>query len=74
MLSIKKNENLFMVCVLITEVPNQFSLLFANAPSAFNEIVGYKTWTQPDVFELPGVVSRKKQLIPHLQSVLPMLS
>jgi len=58
-------RGLFFASLLVTDVNTQNSLLLASGDPAFVRRIDYPL-RSPGVWELPGVVSRKKQLLPHL--------
>lgn len=62
------NKYLFSV-LFITDVVLQSSLLLVAGPDKFVDSIQYPV-VQPGVFELEGVVSRKKQLLPYLTNHL----
>ncbi|MEO5960793.1 MAG: hypothetical protein ABIZ49_06640, partial [Opitutaceae bacterium] len=45
-------------------------LLLVKGDSGLIARIGYPHVEQDEIFDLPGVVSRKKQLIPYLSSLL----
>ena len=56
-----------MTCCLVTDVTKNISVLLVDGPEDFKDVVGYPTWSDLDwAYDLPGVVSRKKQLMPLL--------
>ena len=55
--------------LLVTDVTVLDSLLFVAGNKSFTELINYPA-AAPDVFELKGVVSRKKQLIPILSELV----
>jgi manganese-dependent inorganic pyrophosphatase len=63
-------EQLAFACLLVTDINTQNSLLLVKGDSALTQRVTYATTGEAEVFDLPGIVSRKKQLIPYLTSLL----
>jgi manganese-dependent inorganic pyrophosphatase len=63
-------ENLVFACLMVTDINTQNSLLIVRGDETFIESITYPRKERSDVFEMQGVVSRKKQLIPYLSSVL----
>lgn len=51
--------------LLVSDIVQQTSQLLVKGKSALIEAIGYPG-LDPDLFELKGVLSRKKQLVPHL--------
>ncbi|NJC88596.1 MAG: putative manganese-dependent inorganic diphosphatase [Desulfuromonas sp.] len=60
-----RERRLNLAGLLITDIVTQSSLLLAQGDVELLEIVAYPRLAE-DLFELKGVISRKKQLIPHL--------
>ena len=54
--------------LLVTDIVRETSLLLAVGGKELPYLIGY-TQVEPSLFELPGVLSRKKQLVPHLLKV-----
>ncbi len=63
-------ENLVFASLLVTDINTQNSLLLVKGDAEFIAHVTYPHVEQNEIFDLPGIVSRKKQLIPYLSSVL----
>ena len=59
--TIKKADDCFMTCCLVTDVTKNISALLVDGPEDFKDVIGYPTWNSLDWgYDLPGVVSRKK--------------
>jgi manganese-dependent inorganic pyrophosphatase len=58
-------QNLLFASLLVTDINEQTSLLLVRGESRFLKTVDYPE-TAPFIWELAGVVSRKKQLLPYL--------
>ena len=54
---------------MITDIGQHFSILLIDAPDRILERIDYPK-KEPGVFEMDGVVSRKKQLFPWLSRLL----
>jgi manganese-dependent inorganic pyrophosphatase len=54
---------------LVTDINTQSSLLLITGEEAFIEMIDYPR-LEPGGFELQGIVSRKKQLLPYLAHAL----
>jgi manganese-dependent inorganic pyrophosphatase len=67
---LREAEHLAFAALLVTDINTQNSLLLVKGDSAFIERIRYPHVEQDEVFDLPGVVSRKKQLIPYLTSLI----
>lgn len=63
-------ERLAFAALLVTDINTQNSLLLVKGDAGFIDRISYTHIEQDEIFDLPGVVSRKKQLIPYLTSVL----
>ncbi len=63
-------ERLLFACLLITDINTQNSLLLVKGDREFIARINYPHVEKDEIFDLPGVVSRKKQLIPYIGSVL----
>ena len=63
-------EHLAFASLLITDINTQNSLLLVKGDAEFIGHVTYPHVEQDEIFDLPGIVSRKKQLIPYITSVL----
>jgi manganese-dependent inorganic pyrophosphatase len=58
-------QNLLFASLLVTDINEQTSLLLVRGESRFLKTVDYPE-KAPFIWELAGVVSRKKQLLPYL--------
>ena len=67
---LRADEKLAFACLLITDINTQNSLLLVQGDPDFIGRISYAHVEQNEIFDLPGVVSRKKQLIPYLTGVL----
>jgi manganese-dependent inorganic pyrophosphatase len=70
---IRKAEKLDFSALLVTDINKQDSLLLISGPREIAERVNYPRVEAQDVFELEGIVSRKKQLVPYLTSLIGSL-
>lgn len=68
--ALRRAENLLFAALLVTDINTQNSLMLVRGDADFIERITYAHAGDDEVFDLPGVVSRKKQLIPYLTSVL----
>jgi manganese-dependent inorganic pyrophosphatase len=71
---LRDEERLTFAALLITDINTQNSLLVVKGESAVIDRISYPHVQQDEIFDLPGVVSRKKQLIPYFTSLLKELS
>ena len=67
---LRDEERLAFACLLVTDINTQNSLLLAKGDPGFISRISYTHVEKDEIFDLPGIVSRKKQLIPYLSSVL----
>ena len=67
---LRSDEKLAFACLLVTDINTQNSLLLVQGDPEFIRRISYAHVQQDEIFDLPGVVSRKKQLIPYLTSLL----
>lgn len=67
---LRAEENLFFSCLLVTDINTQNSLLLVKGDRDFIGQINYPRVEGDDTFDMPGIVSRKKQLIPYLTGVL----
>jgi manganese-dependent inorganic pyrophosphatase len=68
--TLRNNEGLLFACVLVTDINTQNSLLLVKGEPEFISRINYPSVQHDDIFDMPGVVSRKKQLIPYIGSIL----
>jgi len=71
--SLRVEEGLLFACVLITDINTQNSLLLVKGESEFISRINYTAIQKDEIFDTPGIVSRKKQLIPYLGSILKQM-
>jgi len=67
---LRKEEGLFFAALLVTDINTQNSLLLVKGDADFIGRISYAHVEQDEIFDLPGIVSRKKQLIPYFTSLL----
>ena len=65
----RSKKNYFFSALLVTDVVSNSSLLLVTGSEAFKKQIDYPL-VEESVFELAGVVSRKKQLLPYLTHCL----
>lgn len=65
-----KQEHLLFAALLVTDIHTQNSLFVIKGNAEFIENIQYSSVEGHTVFEMPGIVSRKKQLIPYLTTIL----
>jgi manganese-dependent inorganic pyrophosphatase len=67
---LRDEERLAFAALLVTDINTQNSLLLVKGDSALIGRINYAHVEQDEIFDLPGIVSRKKQLIPYFSSLL----
>jgi len=67
---VRDGESLDFAVLLVTDVKSQDSLLVYRGRPDLLERITYPVIEDGEVFELEGVVSRKKQLLPFLAGVI----
>ena len=67
---LRRSERLSFAALLVTDVNTQNSLMMVKGDSDLIERITYPHVEKDEIFDLPGIVSRKKQLIPYLTSLL----
>ena len=67
---LRADERLAFACLLVTDINTQNSLMLVKADEGLIRRISYAHVEQDEIFDLPGIVSRKKQLIPYLGSLL----
>ncbi len=63
-------EGLCFACLLVTDINTQNSLLLFKGDPEITRRITYPGVEDGEIFDLPGIVSRKKQLIPYLTTLL----
>ena len=71
---LREEEKLAFAALLVTDINTQNSLLLVKGDDAIIEKISYPHVEQDEIFDMPGVVSRKKQLIPYLTSLIKQLA
>ncbi len=67
---LREEERLAFACLLVTDINTQNSLLLVKGDAGFIQRISYAHVEKDEIFDLPGIVSRKKQLIPYIGSIL----
>jgi manganese-dependent inorganic pyrophosphatase len=70
---LRREEGLSFAALLVTDVNTQNSLLLVKGDPQLIERITYAHVEKDEIFDLPGIVSRKKQLIPYLTTLLKEL-
>lgn len=71
---VQDKENLLFAALLVTDINTQNSLLLIAGEDMIIESITYPHRDADDIFELNGIVSRKKQLIPYLTTLVRQLT
>ncbi|MDP0497853.1 MAG: putative manganese-dependent inorganic diphosphatase [Verrucomicrobiota bacterium JB024] len=67
----QQKEGLTFSCLLVTDINTQNSLLLVEGDEACIEQISFSpVGSSHHIFELPGIVSRKKQVIPYFSNLL----
>ncbi|MGB0743917.1 MAG: putative manganese-dependent inorganic diphosphatase [Opitutales bacterium] len=66
----RKEEELYFCFLLVTDINSQNSLLVAAANDEIKAAINYPRRTQSNIYDLKSIVSRKKQLIPYISTML----
>lgn len=74
LVELRAEEKLAFVCLLVTDVNTQSSLMLVQGEEELIRRITYARTKHDEIFDLPGVVSRKKQLIPCLSGLLREMS
>ena len=68
-------HSLHFACLMVTDITRHHSILLTAGDSRIVEQIDVDhAALRPNVFELPGVVSRKKQLFPYMSHVVTKLA
>lgn len=66
----RKEENLYFSSLLVTDINRQNSLFVITGAEEIIDSINYAPTEHAGVFDMPNIVSRKKQLIPYLSNLL----
>lgn len=69
---IKQADNLEMAGLMVTDIYSETTLFLMEGKNELAHVMGYPQ-LEPHLYELKGVMSRKKQMIPHLMKALGAL-
>jgi manganese-dependent inorganic pyrophosphatase len=70
---LRASEGLYFASLLVTDINTQNSLFLIKGEREFVARVTFQSIEPGELFDMPGVVSRKKQLLPFLTSILRTL-
>ena len=68
--ALRDEERLAFAALLVTDINTQNSLMRVKGDAGLIQRISYAHVEQDEIFDLPGIVSRKKQLIPYFSSLL----
>lgn len=66
----REQEDLYFSFLLVTDINTQNSLLVVAGSDELKHAINYPQRGQSNIYELSGIVSRKKQLIPYISTLL----
>lgn len=66
----RNKEGLFFSFLLVTDINSQDSLLVAASNDEVKGAINYPRRKQSNIYDLKGIVSRKKQVIPYISTML----
>ena len=69
---LRRQERLDMAGLMVTDIQSETSLFLVEGKNELAHVMGYPQ-LEPHLYEMKGVMSRKKQLVPHLLKVLGSL-
>lgn len=69
---VKQSDKLDLAGLMITDIYSETTLFLAEGKNELAHLMGYPQ-EEPHLYELKGVMSRKKQMVPHLMKVLGAL-
>lgn len=69
---VKGADNLHLAGLMVTDIYSETTLFLAEGKNELAHLMGYPQ-REPHLYELKGVMSRKKQMVPHLMKVLGAL-
>ncbi len=70
---LRASEGLYFAGLLVTDINTQNSFFLIKGEREFVERVTFQAVEPGELFDMPGIVSRKKQLLPFLTSILRSL-
>ncbi len=66
----RERDGLIFSTLLVTDIARQNSLLIFAGPENLRASISFPHLRKPYIFDLPNIVSRKKQLMPYLTNLL----
>ena len=69
---IREEDRLRLAGLMVTDIYTETTLFLTDGMKELAHVMGYPQ-LEPQLYELKGVMSRKKQMVPHLLKVLASL-
>jgi manganese-dependent inorganic pyrophosphatase len=69
---VKEKDNLDLAGLMVTDIYSETTMFLSEGMNQLAHLMGYPQY-EPHLYELKGVMSRKKQMVPHLLKVLGAL-
>ena len=69
---VRERDRLQMAGLMVTDIYTETTLFLVEGKNELAHVMGYPQ-VEPHLYELKGVMSRKKQMVPHLMKVLGAL-
>jgi len=69
---VKEQDRLHLAGLMVTDIYSETTLFLVEGKNELAHVMGYPQ-VEPHLYELKGVMSRKKQMVPHLLKVLGAL-
>lgn len=66
---IKRRDNLFIAGLMVTDITTETTLFLVEGHTRIGHVMEYPQ-LEPHLYELKNVMSRKKQMVPHLLKIL----
>ena len=70
---LKRQDDLFISGLMVTDITTESSLFLVEGHTRIAHVMEYPQ-VEPHLYELKGVMSRKKQMVPHLLKILAKLA
>jgi len=67
--SLKKRDRLFIAGLMVTDITTETTLFLVEGHTRIAHVMEYPQ-LEPHLYELKNVMSRKKQMVPHLLKIL----
>jgi manganese-dependent inorganic pyrophosphatase len=69
---IKQAEDLFIAGLMVTDIASETTLFLVEGHTRIAHVMEYPQ-LEPHLYELDNVMSRKKQMVPHLLKIMAKL-